>query len=796
MSIHLLLFSIGVIAVSFFPQLPPLYLLWLLPICVLIMQRLRLYPCIALLTGLAWGIFSGHQLIAMQLDESFVGTDVQVIGVITDLPEKNHQRLRFSLNIRSVTHSRGDSVSVKNFPEKIQLSWYGGYGNKRAMLPDLTVGQVWQLTVRLKRPRGFANPAGFDYQAFLLRQGVGATGYVVQSKKNALLEDYSVALSWREWVDYQRQQLQRWILARSSSTERGILIALLVGDSAQVEKEQWNRMQKSGTSHLIAISGLHVGFLALFGFYVGLGLGRCIQLVWRSCPAFVVAWLMAIVCASFYSALAGFNIPTVRTLIMLAIFYGACLWQRSLRIADIFCCALALVLIIDPLAAYDIGFWLSFGAVALLLFYFSGRWIEKSDNNYWRGFSLREILSGFVRSQWVMFVGLLIPLSVLVSSVSLIAPLANAIAIPLITFFVVPLLLIAAATKNMFGPLSDFLLSSAGWGMEWLKLFLQLLLDVAGDYASPIVAFSPAVAALIALSCLLLLMPKGLVPRALGWGGLMLGCVLGYFIPQATIPELKVSVLDVGQGTAVVVQVKDKLLVYDTGPQYTDSFDAGGAIIAPYLFSQAKSRVDTLVVSHNDRDHAGGMASFLEKIKVEKLIVGDEEIAPQPPAENCHQHQAWQWHKVYFEFIPLFITRRSSDNNKSCVLLIKYRDQIILLPGDIETAVENQLLREGKIPEGITLLVAAHHGSKTSSNARFVYHIKPEYVVYSAGYRSQHGHPHPQVRRRFQHMGSRELNTAEAGAIIFEWYENNARLGVNGRRVIEHRQTHRRYWFD
>ncbi len=800
MPIRLVLFAIGVIAVSLFPHLPPLVMLWGLFIVLLLIRYTRHYWAVALLSGLGWGIYSGHQLLAIQLDESLVSKDLTIVGVIADLPDTNDRRSRFNFNVRQITNSQGNALDIDDFPDKLQLSWYSSYhknndAQKTTQLPELIVGQAWQLEVRLKRPRGFANPAGFDYHAWLLRQGIGATGYVINSNNNVMLENYSIAINWREWIDRQRQLLQQWILSHSNSSERGILIALLIGDSSYVEKEQWNRMQQTGTSHLIAISGLHIGFLALFGFYIGLGAGKCIQLVWHSCPAFVVAWAMAIACASFYSALAGFNIPTVRTLIMLSIFYIACLVQRSVRIVDIFCCALVLVLIIDPLAAYDMGFWLSFGAVALLLFYFSGRLISKKNENHWHGFSLRDMCLGFIRSQWVMFIGLLIPLSVLVNSVSLVAPIANAIAIPLITFFVVPLLLISAALQNTSSTISDFLLNAAGAAMEILKIILQKFLDWSGDYASPIVAFSPALSFLIAFSCLVLLLPKGLIHRAIGWCGLVLGAWLAYFIPAVNVPELKITVMDVGQGTAVVVQVKDKTLVYDAGPKYSESFDAGGAILAPYLFSQAISDIEVLVVSHNDMDHAGGLHSFVDKVGVEKILVGDIENTSlnQPDfsaIENCHQQQPWQWHTVSFEFLSIPIVRNASDNNKSCVLLIRYQDQTILLPGDIETRVEHQLLSENKIPESLAVLLAAHHGSRTSSGVKFVRHTTPEIVVYSAGYRSQHGHPHAQVRRRFQTINSRELNTAESGALLFEWYQDKPV------KITEHRKVNRRYWFE
>lgn len=799
MPIRLLLFSSGVITVSFFPLLPPYWLLWgLLLVSGFLIRYSRQYWVVALLLGVAWGCYSGYQLQAMQLQEHWVGKELQVIGRVTDLPQVNGQRLRFSVKVQRVMH-QGDTVDIERFPRKIQLSWYPSHTRKNVgPLPGLTTGQTWQLNVRLKRPRGFVNPAGFDYQAWLLRQGIGATGYVVGTKDNTLLEIYPTTTYWQEWIDRQRQLLQQWILSRSHSTERGILTALLIGDSAYVEKEQWSRMQQTGTSHLIAISGIHVGFLALFGFYLGLFLGKFLQLIWRVFPALVFAWLMAILCAAFYSALAGFNIPTLRTLIMLGLFYLACLGQRSIGIGNIFCCALVLVVIVDPLAAYDMGFWLSFGAVALLLFYFSGRWVAKVETSYWRGFSWLNLLAAFVRSQWVMFIGLLIPLSLLVNSISIVAPLANAIAIPVITFFVVPLLLIAAALQAAMPVASDFLLQLAGMAMELLKIFLQGILAVFGDYASPIVAFSPCVSLLLALGCLALLLPKGILHPLLGWCGLIPGLWLAFIAPAGNLPELKISVMDVGQGTAAVVQVKDKTLVYDTGPKYTDSFDAGGAILAPYLYSHAISRIDTLVVSHNDMDHIGGLTGFLEKVSPGLILVGDPEkmqvpvelFTASPTVTNCHQYAPWQWHNVEFAFLPVSVTRSTKDNNRSCVLLIRFKDQSILLPGDIEARVENQLLSEQKIPANLTLLLAAHHGSRTSSTEKFIKHTKPQFVIYSAGYRSQHGHPHPLVRKRFQSVGGREFNTAISGALIFEWFENKSP------NIIEYRNANKRYWFE
>jgi len=797
MPFALLLFSFGVIAVSFAPQLPPLSSLVLLfPLLVAYARWRRVGCLVAFSLGLVWGIFTGHSLVAMQLDDDLASKDLFVTGYIQGLPERDERRARFNLRVNSVVTAGDQVIPAEHFPAKLQLSWYLYQRSGSAVeLPSPAIGDKWQLRVRLKRPRGFVNPAGFDYHAWLLRQGIGATGYVVDHRDNQQLTDDENAFNLDDWINQQRYQLQQWIVTHSVSSERVILIALLIGDSSLVDKTQWARMQQTGTSHLIAISGLHVGFLAIFGFYLGLWLGKCVQLVWYRCPALTIAWCSAILCASFYSALAGFNIPTVRTLIMLVVFYLACLWRRSINIADIFCLALAMVVVLDPLAALDMGFWLSFGAVALLLMAFSGRLVAKHTASPWSGYTAANLLMGFIRSQWVMFIGLLVPLSLLVSSVSLVAPIANGIAIPLITFLVVPLLLISAATRNIFNDTSDFLLSGAGWLMEILKVFLDGLLAFGGAWSSPIVAFSPAIALLIALSCCVLLLPKGLFPRSLGCAGLLLASFLVFSIDPPNQPDLKLSVLDVGQGSAFVVQVGKRTLVYDVGPKYTDSFDAGSGIVAPYLYSRGINSVDKLVVSHGDMDHAGGLTGLLDKIAVDQLLAGESKKIPQEVAKkidtkNCHQAPGWRWQSVHFRFLRFPRLTGSNANNHSCVLLISYAEQHILLPGDIETSVENQLLREQQLPEKLHLLLAAHHGSRTSSGVGFVNKMQPEVVVYSAAYRSQHGHPHPQVRQRYQAVGSREMNTAESGAIVFEWDRNQLQL------VREYRQSNRRYWFD
>lgn len=801
MPLKLLFFSLGVIAFGYSPHLISLSWLWLLaPLALAAIYWPRFRLPVMFSAGLAWGLVSGHNLIEQQLAENLVGRDLVVTGQITGLPERDVHRLRFDFRVQAITGASGELLPLDQFPRKLQLSWYlpRTYGVQdsarltHSELPQLAIGDYWQLTVRLKRPRGFVNPAGFDYHAWLLRQGVGATGYVLATSDNRALHSTNTSFHWDDWINQRRHNLQQWVVQHSDSPERGILVALLIGDSALVEKAQWQRMQQTGTSHLIAISGLHVGFLALFGFYAGLLLGKCVQLLWHRCPALMIAWLSAIVCASFYAALAGFNIPTVRTLIMLSLFYAACLARRNLRISDIFCWALALVVLLDPLAAFDMGFWLSFGAVALLLMYFSGRLVTKRTIEPWAGFTFKELLIGFIRSQWVMFIGLMLPLSLLVSTVSLVAPVGNAIAIPLITFFVVPLLLIGAAVGDVWLGLSNSLLAMAAGAMEWLAVFLDGLLAFAGSWASPVVAFSPGLLLLLALSVVVMLLPRGLLPKYLGVIGISVAASLSFLIKPPAADDLTVTVLDVGQGTAIVVQVGSRTLVYDTGPQYSRSFDAGSAIVAPYLYAQGIRTIDYLVVSHWDADHAGGLKGLLEKVEPRQLLGGEPERVVSAPTQlqSCHDHLPWRWESVEFRFLPVPTSARTSANNHSCVLLISYGAEHIVLPGDIETSVEHQLLYEDQVPDKLALLAAAHHGSRTSSGVLWVQRTQPRYVVYSAGYRNQHGHPHPQVQARYRAAGSQAINTADTGAAVFRWRDGSLQA------VELQRERAGRYWYD
>lgn len=785
-----LCFSFGVMLAGILPQLPSILLasfatLSVSAIAFLLRRRIPSVKLLcALVLGIGYGIAAGYVFLDRQLDDELAGSELYVEGKVIDLPQVDSRRQSFLFEVHTAYQSSHDKQYLTQFPRTISLSSFG----------DLRVktGESWALAVKLKSPRGLVNPSGFDYQAYLIRRGIGATGYVRESFSNKLLMP---ANPWS--IDHLRFTLQQWLLQNSESGEKGILIALLVGDTSQIDKTHWNEMLKTGTNHLIAISGLHVGFFAIAGYFLGNVIGRFIQLVWHRVASMVIGHVCAISFALFYSVLAGLNIPTLRTLIMLGVAQGVILLRRSFRGRDSLLLALVLVLLCDPLAAYDIGFWLSFIAVGLLIFCFSGRRNVQQQASF--SARVSQSLMEFVQSQWVMFVGLLIPLSLMVHTSSLLAPVANFFAIPVITFFVVPSLIFSAIFHLMDSSLALFFLHLAELGLAWVHAFLQWLLIKGDGHFNPLINVNSMAVVLACVSVFIILLPRGLVHRGLGFCGLLLALI----VPLKRVPDLQILVFDVGQGTAVLVRTPHHQLLYDTGPLYSERFDAGSALVVPYLQSQGLSSLDAIVVSHHDKDHSGGLAGVLASTTTEHLWLGEpdsynasldeSETDQNSPAdtrtpENCHTIAPWEWDGVAFRFITWAQDPHAKANNHSCVLLVEYQGHRTLLTGDIEKDVERQLLAENQVPS-VDILLAPHHGSHTSSTAGFVAQTHPQFVVYSAGYRNQHGHPHKDVQERYAAIGAIPVNTASSGAVEFVW---NAGEPV---RQTEYRHSQRRYWY-
>jgi competence protein ComEC len=731
---------------------------------LLVAAALRSRVLFALLAGIAWAWGHAAYRLAHELTDEEAGQDILVEGYIGSLPAGEGD-VRFVLDD---VHAAEASI-----PSRLLLTWYDAPQR-------LAPGERWRLVVRLKRRSGFANPGGFNYETHLFREGIGATGYVRGDDRNLLL----AAPGWR----YRVTQTRDWIATRMAEALRtmdglrvaggqgrsegamlGVLQGLAIGDTRAMTAPQWEVFAATGTTHLMAISGLHITML------VGLA-AACGGLIvrwrgaqargWTSMHGRAIAGALAAVC---YALLAGFSIPTQRTLIMLCIYFGARWRRRELPIAHALGLAIVGVLLIDPFAPLAPGAWLSFGAVAIILLATSGQL---------RG---EGAIAGFTRVQGAISIGMAPLLLVAFGSFSLVSPVANAIAVPVFTIVVVPLVLLGAAgaavSPVLGGPplwLADQVLALLWRLLEWLATQPLAL------WYFPELSL-PALAAL-ALGALLLVLPGVWMSRALG----ALLCAQA-FIVQAPRPqhgEVELAVLDVGQGLANVVRTRNHVLVFDAGPAFRSGRDAAEFAVLPYLRAQGVRRLDELIVSHGDLDHRGGAPALLRELPATSVRVGPS--VAMRSTEPCLRGQQWAWDGVRFEILHPDANYAGSNNDSSCVLRVTARDWSFLLTGDIEASGEFHLLPY--LAGGVDVVVAAHHGSRTSSRPEFVAAAGASLVIFSAGYRNRWGLPKEDIVTRWRDSGARALTTADSGAI-----EVTRRAG-GALEVREYRRTHRRYW--
>lgn len=558
--------------------------------------------------------------------------------------------------------------------------------------------------------------------------------------------------------------------------------ALLLGNRADISAEKWQTLQKTGTSHLIAISGLHIGMVAGFSYLLGLFIGRILGL-FLNVRAQNVGLLLAACCAISYSALADFSLPTQRALIMLLLMQWAFWKGRPCNITNIYCSALLWVVVFDPLALFDVGFWLSFGAVGSLLIAIGGR--LNVSTGLWQRFG---------RAQWVIFLALFCPLLIIYQQVPLVAPLVNIVAIPVVSLCVLPSLLLAVVVSGISEPMAAVFLWVSEQGLIFLWWWLEVFSVKGESFFSGLTyytALPTSVTALAILVALCFLLPNFFAVRALA----VMGLLVVLSLPKTKLAPLSLTVLDVGQGLAVIVQGGGRTLVYDTGPFYSDKFEAGGGIIAPYLRRQGIKSIDTLIVSHAHNDHAGGVTGLLKQMPITEVYLG--EPLPRVAAlrgistYDCAKEKVWYWQDVQLTLFSTPAYFWSGGNNASCVLRVSYHGHNILRTGDIERDMETYLVNEDLLGNGgYEVLVAPHHGSKTSSSKTFIKTVSPAHVVFSSGYHNRHGHPHSQVVRRYQQQGSHLYNTASDGAISFRWDTDEP---VS---IVSERIDFKRFWYD
>ncbi|MEW6446215.1 MAG: DNA internalization-related competence protein ComEC/Rec2 [Pseudomonadota bacterium] len=681
------------------------------------------------LAWMALGLALGGQAVdavrsgwlAPALEGERLSMDVRIEG----LPESGPHATHFIAEVVSPPEGL-----AQGFPRRLRLAWY-------KQPPALAPGEVWRLSATLKRPHGMVNGMGFDYEAWLFRQGIQATGTVRDGERLRTPSDWS--------VDALRLSVRARLIERlAGEPSLGLVLGLTLGDRSLIGEGQWDALIATGTNHLLAISGMHVTMIAGLVWVCSAWIWRRVPALALRCPAPLAGALAGAAAALAYSLLAGFSVPTQRTLLMLLAAVLALLSRRAVRARDVLGVAALFVLLYDPLSVLDVGFWLSFGAVALLIYAAMG------------GLGRSGWLTDAVRAQWAVTLGLA-PLTVLLfQRASLVSPLANAFAIPLVTLLVTPLALVGTLLLFVFEPAGAALLWCAARALDGL---LWLLTAMAGwPLAQWFPAFADPWLFLLAVPAIgWVLAPRGIPAR---WLGLVL--LLPLVWPRLEQPgagSLWLDMFDVGQGQAILLRTAGHAMLYDAGPLGFSGFDTGAEVVLPALRALGLRRLDAVMLSNGDRDHAGGVNAIREALPVASIRQGG------PSPDGCRAGLEWTWDGVRFRVLhPAegFSSRKSND--WSCVLKIESPGGRVLLTGDIERRAE-LALRTSNEDLRAEVLQAPHHGSLTSSGIAFLDAVHPALGLISAGYRNRFGHPRAEVVVRYRERSVKLLDTPSCGRI-------------------------------
>ncbi|MDX9875881.1 MAG: DNA internalization-related competence protein ComEC/Rec2, partial [Spongiibacteraceae bacterium] len=690
-------------------------------------QQALLSACLAFAVGLGWSAVRMATVEASLLPPALVGQTVELTGRVTGLVESGQRfgRPLQRFRLRAETCELAGQPCPDTALTTVQLNFYSA----EPLHPD----ERWRLRVRLKRPHGFANPGGFDYESWLVAQGISATGSIAS---DGLLEPLSPPRSWHP--THWRAGARKWLDQRLAELPaRPLLLALLVGDGSALSDAQWERLRLTGTVHLFVVSGLHIslsgGLILLLGRY------------WRRLPwnsgsqrSMLLTWLPALGVALLYALLAGFNLPIRRALVMFAVAGCALVGWRTRRPRDAWLLAAAIVLAADPLAVLQVGFWFSFVTVAVILAVLIGR--SEAPAPDWQRW-----LRGWWRVQWACFVIGAPLVLVLAGGLPLNSLVANAVAIPLVSALALPAAMVALLAGALPLPLADSV-SDVCWLLsdrllQWLWRFLEWLPD-AGIWLWQPAGAGVAALAFASVAALLLVLPRPFSGRWLA-PVLLLPLLFPAYDRPAT-GEARVTVLDVGQGLSVLVRTRSYTLLYDTGPVFGSGLTAAQAAVLPALRRFGVMALDELMISHNDSDHAGGWQMLQQALPIATIRTGE----PLPGAEPCRRGSEWVVDDVTFRLLhPDWRSSRSNDN--SCVLWVATAGGSVLLPGDIGSAIEAELAWRAELPPS-TVVVAPHHGSRSSSSDALVTATGAAHVVFSAGYANPFRHPAAEVVTRWQ----------------------------------------------
>jgi len=744
-------FALGCALLLQLADLPSIQFLWLCLPTLLLLRSATTRLLAMVLAGILWALFYSHLAVSDRLLAELIGKQLTIAGTIASVPDRTNHLIRFEF-----VPTQTPDVPL---PSRLRLSWY-------SPLPEqLNAGETWQLTVKLKPPHGFSNPGGFDYEGWLFQQHIGATGYVRTSENNHKLADPSLFS-----INALRQKLAHKIKQLLADSDYyGLIQGLTTGIRFNISQQQWQTLRATGTSHLLAISGLHVGLAALLGFV-------CFRYLWslRSANLLVLAAneagaIAGCITALFYAALAGFSLPTQRALIMITTAMLMLLIRRPIASQRILALSLFLVLFWDPLSVLSAGFWLSFVAVAIILFVSQNRF--PAANFQW------------LKIHFLIALGLSPLLLLFFLQTSLISPLANVIAVPFVSFIIVPVVLLASMMSFISDPLTTVLLQVADGlvGYSWPALNYLATLPFASWSSTNIAGFYWFA---ISVAILMLLMPKATPAKWLGLIG-----IIPLFLSDAEHPaenSFWFTLLDVGQGLSAVIQTQHHTLLFDAGAKFSANFDSGQSVVLPFLQHQGIKQVDKLIISHGDNDHKGGAHSVINGIKIVDIISSDTSLFTH--AQACVAGQSWTWDGITFSILSPYPDDEGTANNLSCVLKVTATTGSVLLTADIEFETEQRLIKRNAQALKSTVLVAPHHGSKTSSSPQFIQQINPDYVLFPVGFANRYHFPAKAVVARYQQQDTIMANTAEHGAILFKFNQDEIKP------MLVWRQHARKIW--
>lgn len=711
----------------------------------------RLWPVSLFLFGLLWAAAYGQACLSDRLADHLQNRVVQIEGYVAAPPRQAELRQGFDFIV---------SKAPSGVPAKLRLNWYRpGFA--------LRAGQDYRLQVKLKQPRGLSNPGGFDYETWLFANRIGATGYLRAAPQPVATDlDFSPV----RWLALARQALSdRLDNAMAGSRQLGVVKALSLGLKDEISRTQWQAFTAAGIVHLLVISGGHISLVAGLVFVAA-------RKFWAYTGIFspapqTLAAAFAWVSALFYAGLAGFSLPVQRAFLMLTVAMAALVLQRKTSVAGILLTALLAVTLFDPLATLAVGFWLSFGAVALLAYLSAAR---LGRFGFWRQ------AAGL---HFGMAVGMAPFLIAFFQQVSLLSPLANMLAVPLVGFVLLPLCLSACGLLFVWPELARTLLFVADTVLQTCDGFLQQM--AAWPLATVTIPPPSWPGLLLGLSgVLLLLAPKGMPTRYLSPF-----LLLPLFFSRPDRPaegEFRLALLDVGQGLSAVIETSGHTLVFDAGAKYDEQSDMGARVLLPFLRYRGIGRVDRLVVSHGDNDHSGGAGSLLAGIQVDSVYSSVAPWAETAGGGYCRAGQNWNWDGVRFEMLAPGKWSRGNENDRSCVLKVGAKGQTLLLTGDIESQAEASLVQQYGPALASSIMIAPHHGSKTSSSAAFIGQVAPQWIFIPAGYGNRFGFPHESVLARYRALGSEVLTTGDQGCIVVASSGSNLR--------IESSRQAKRYW--